>query len=404
MDHFSWSDTLRALASPCLACLRVAHPHPHLSDHDPYAQERQSLRLRTDDLEGLLADSGSSSADADAETLSLHSNLGSSERRRKKRHFPKHIRLFGWDLFGRPPIQLPDDEDERRERRRGRMGTLSSSTLDSDAAPLDASVIQSRVTEQLASYEDELERARLEQAERKAERRARKERRRAARALALQAGLGDDAAFEGFQGSGSPMGGPIPSPYLDGMTDSVDSGSVQTGQDEADEEAADFGGLAYARRPTSGSGSGNGSDSRSRTSASRSQAPATPGAEYNHHFLAQAQTQTPASAIPASLQPKKHRKSSSRSSKSSRSASSASASMSPSLPSPRAPHFPDLGGGVPVVSPPEQEFEGFPNDLGVITSGLGMEVNGAGGFPSPGLGGPRASGKRDMGAFLARRD
>ena len=97
METFSWSDSLRALTASCLDCF-------HSSSKD----ERN-------DLEDLLADSGSASATtADAETLSLHSNPSSPHRKRTR--FTKHIRLFGWDLFGRrQPIRLPDDDEEDEE-------------------------------------------------------------------------------------------------------------------------------------------------------------------------------------------------------------------------------------------------------------------------------------------------
>jgi hypothetical protein len=129
-----------------------------------------SSKSDRNDLEDLLADSGSATT-ADAETLSLHSNSGPP--RRKRARFTKHIRLFGWDLFGRrQPIRLPDDDEEeggvggggeggreepveqRKKKRRSRRGghrrpspvTISSSTLDSDAAPLDSAAIAPHVT------------------------------------------------------------------------------------------------------------------------------------------------------------------------------------------------------------------------------------------------------------------
>src|SRR6266851_7334238 len=149
MESFSWSDSLRALTTPCLACLR-------------------SSKSERNDLEDLLVDSGSATT-ADAETLSLHSNPGALAlaQRRNRARFGKSIRLFGWDLFGRrQPIRLPDDDDEeeeedaeghrgeqrqeaRKKKRKGRRSpppTISSSTLDSDAAPLDSAAIVSHAT------------------------------------------------------------------------------------------------------------------------------------------------------------------------------------------------------------------------------------------------------------------
>jgi hypothetical protein len=58
---------------------------------------------------------------------------------------PRRITLFAFDLFGRPPIQLAEDEDDALLFRRHRSGsgvdaptpttTLTTQTFDSDAAP-----------------------------------------------------------------------------------------------------------------------------------------------------------------------------------------------------------------------------------------------------------------------------
>ncbi|KAI0258382.1 hypothetical protein BC834DRAFT_975201 [Gloeopeniophorella convolvens] len=372
MESFSWSDSLRALAAPCLACLRPASPtHP--------------------DLANLLADSASGLTlpSTDAETLSLHSNPGTPRRQRAR--FGKHIRLFGWDLFGRPPIHLPDDDDDdddsaQRRRQHRPRALASSTTLDSDAAPLDSAAIQSRAT---AHAEEEAARA-----ARRARRRSRRETKRAALALALERGAleSGEAEFEGFPGSGSGGGARVPPPYAPGpYRDYADGGG------EADEEEdGDFGAGAYTRRAPGGSDSGRGSDSRSRTSASLSQTsgqhphPHPHPQAYGQHHLAQQPQPVPA--------PRKKAKSKSSGSSSRRSRSSPSASQSPSLASPVAGQFPDAQ--LVLHSPPPREFEGFPHGLGVHTAGIeGL----AAGFPSPGIGGGARNGKRDMGAFLANR-
>jgi len=103
---------------------------------------------RPDELQGLLADSSDNER---GETLSSHSNPGGRGRRRGgKRKFklgangkPRRITSFGFDLFGRPSIQLPgDDADDALLFRRHRSGssstppiTLTTQTFDSDAAP-----------------------------------------------------------------------------------------------------------------------------------------------------------------------------------------------------------------------------------------------------------------------------
>lgn len=198
-DHlsFSWSDTLRAAFSPCLACL----PSHTLDDSDSQSQNQNQNRgpdyvprARADELEGLLAD-----ADADAETLSLHSNIGIGKRKKRARKHGggRSIRLFGYDLFGRPaqPIQLPEDDEVDDVLigggRRGR--TVSSSTGESDAAPLDPSTIARLSAARDQEAEEEERRAKEERRARRRERKARK----AALAAALERGEGED--FEGFQ-------------------------------------------------------------------------------------------------------------------------------------------------------------------------------------------------------------
>ncbi len=372
MEPFSWSDSLRALAEPCLSCLSTS-------------------KTERNDLEDLLADSGSTTT----ETLSLHSNPGAP--RPKRARFTKNIRLFGWNLFGRPPIRLPDDDDDEdddgagggreqggssRRSRRPPLGTLSSSTLDSDAAPLDLAAIEARATKHA---ED------AARAERRERRRERKERGRAALTLALEhaAVLDGNAEFEGFPGSGDRP--PPPSSFARGSEDS-------RRDDEDGEEEGDFGAGAYARRTRGGSDSGRGSDSRSRTSSSLSpglqqQQKQGQGQPYNHHYIAQQPSAQPAKR---SKKGKSSRSSTSKTTSSSRrSRSSPSASQSPSLASPVATQFSDA----PSAPRTTQEFEGAPNDLGLHTVGIERLSSG---FPSPGFGGPR-NGKRDMGAFLANR-
>ena len=201
MDSFSWSDSVQAVFGSCLACMgRSSRP----DSNNEHGNERSNVisRTRSDELEGLLADSD------DAETLSLHSNLGDRDRSRRKKRQRKGIRLFGYDLFGRPPIHLPDDEEDDigRPRRRERVPdlqrtrTISTSTLDSDASPLDPSTIEelsvARVAEQVAKEEEE----RRAKEERRQRRRERKELKRAALALAMSG----EGEFEGFQVSVAP--------------------------------------------------------------------------------------------------------------------------------------------------------------------------------------------------------
>ena len=432
MDSFSWSDSLRALTSQCLACLR-----PPKSEHN--------------DLEDLLADSGSGTVStpaattttADAETLSLHSNPGGAPPRRKRTRFGKGIRLFGWDLFGRrPPIRLPDDDDDEEEeevvleedggqeqeagkkrrghhhhhsRRRPPPPAISTSTLDSDAAPLDSAAIASHATK----HAEEAARA-----ARRARRRERKEMKRAALALALEHAAildNDNAEFEGFPGSGSrrTAAGELPSPHFvrDGasaraaqeLRGVADHNDDDEDEDEDDEEG-DFDASSYARGASGSSDSGRGSDSRSRTSTSLSlslsgqqqQAAAYSVQPYNHHYISQQPiAHHPGMPHVRRTNAKNHKMS--RSSSSKRSRSSPSASQSPSLGSPVAPaQFSDAAAAAAsaaAIPRTAQEFEGFPRGPSLHTGGIERLSSG---FPSPGIGGPRNI-KRDLGAFLANR-
>lgn len=124
--------------------------------------------------------------------------------------------------------------------------TISSSTLDSDAAPLDSAAIISHAT----NYAEE----EAERAERHERRRQRKEVKRAA-ALALEQVAIDGGEFEGFQGSGSGsrhMGLAKSSTPL-GRDDGTRTGTVQelrydpSGDDDDDGDFGAFRGTACIR-------------------------------------------------------------------------------------------------------------------------------------------------------------
>ncbi|EPQ53873.1 hypothetical protein GLOTRDRAFT_94902 [Gloeophyllum trabeum ATCC 11539] len=386
MDHFSWSDGIRAVLSPCLPCFRPSSP-PADNEH----------RVRPE-LEGLLADI---ETDTEAETVSLHSNLGDRNRRKKKkRRNNKSISIFGYDLFGRPPIQLPESDDElegggRRRTRSGQLTVSSSTTLDSDAAPLDPATIDQLPNMQLRAAAEAEQRRQKE--EKRARRRERKEMKKLAAALALESAEGGD--FEGFPGSGSGGAhGNIPSPFMPGSSqgDSSHSGPSKSGrgdqpefQADVDDEDADFGGDFYAKRAT-GNGSDRGSDSRSRTSASLSNS-GDPARMYNHHYTSQCQSSPLAQeefVHPGHEPLPKKKKKKSKSSSARDSASASSTSQSQSLPSPINSNFseshPEIAAPSPMLAPGENR----------------------GGFPSAGFGvGPGGMRRKtsDMGVFLARR-
>ena len=366
MAEFSWSDSLKAALAPCLSCLSSAsHAHTDRSS---------SQNSSRPDLDRLLQDVDT---DTEAETLSLHSHIGDSRRKRKKkRGASKNITLFGYNLFGKPPIRLEGDDDLAAAAISPTGGTggrgssnsvkksISTSTLDSDAAPLDPSTIAQLSTVQPPSPGPSEEELRKKE-ERKKRRRERKERKEA-----LARGMGQaDAEFEGFPGSGPDL--PAPSSPREFVLVSPMSPNDELG------EAADFDAMAYNARRHTGS-TRSGSDSRSRTSASASNPDSSC---YNHHHSSQQPTPIPTLHTQTqNLHGVPHKK---RKSPRSKGSSSSKTSQSPSIRSPIEPTFPSQ----PIIVKPE--FEGFPND---------------GAFPSTGFGGGRMSRKNsDMGVFLARR-
>ncbi|KAK0495990.1 hypothetical protein EDD18DRAFT_226857 [Armillaria luteobubalina] len=309
MEPFSWSDSFHAAISACMPCLaREVYDHD-----DPTNSGYQRL---PQNLEHLLQDPGT---DTEAETLSLHSNVGDTNRRRKKRRQARRITFFGFDLFGKPkpPIHLDEDEDDNTLRR----SRTSSTGFDSDAAPLDSAVIDSMTPEQLRerarAAEEEERRAKEERRQR---RRERKEMKRLAQALA--AGSVDGEEFEGFQGSGSVTGeySHIPSP---GFYSSPPPSHPDVDA-EADDGADLDGGMYVGRREHHGSSGG--SDSRLTSSDASSQ--------IRYHSQQLAPTVHLPNLTPSSLPIKKKKSSKSKS------RSSGTSSQSQSLASPVGPSFP----------------------------------------------------------------
>lgn len=386
MDSFSYRDSVRAVFSSCSSCFGSA-PSSNSSSQTPKVSNHRANSAASNDLERLLRDT-------DSDALSLHSNLGSSSnsRRARQRKRPKFsLTLFGYTLFGRPPIYLSDDEDDGHNRNRT-LATVSSSTLDSDAAPLDPSAIE-RLTspDHLEAAQRELETRRREveeQARRKAERRARREERRtrerASALMALTGGrLPEDAEFGGFQSSGA-----IISPLARGSNgvDMIHTADSNSG----DADDADLGAELYVRRKShSGVRSGSSADSKSRTSASMSTGDAshTQGNVLHIH--------QPGPYLPTEMQlptfpKKKSRRSSRRGSVFSSSTASQSTSNTPYTP----PTQIDGALGAPPVSafpiPHERDAS-----YGHNRARNGQE------FPSVGLSGGRRPKAKDIGAFLS---
>lgn len=405
MDRFSWSDSFQAVFGSCISCL--GRPPRLDSNSEQNSNDRGGpIRARSDELEGLLAESD------DAETLSLHSNLGDRDRSRKKRRQRKGIRLFGYDLFGRPPIHLPDDDEGvddsgRRRDRLERSRTISTSTLDSDAAPLDSSTIEELSAAQIAervTREDEERRAKEERRQR---RRERKELKRAVLVLSMSG----EGEFEGFPGSG-PEHGHIASPFQSSTAGSSDLSSphrqedfgpfeqsqIHDDYDADDAETGDLDADAYTRRAPRGASMGSGSDSRSRTSASNSNPDSS---RYNHYYLSQQPMQVPhmlANQPPhpfelTSSTPKKKKKSKrDKTSRQSVSTTSQSTSLaSPTQQPSRIPFVPS-----PSVASADGEYINH-------TEFIAPEAKPAGGFPSVGLPGGIRRKNSEAGVFLARR-
>jgi hypothetical protein len=411
MASFSWSD----FAQACLPCLNLrplqlpaAEDHNRQNQPGPY----RIRRARPDELQGLLADTGT-----EGETLSLHSNVGDDRRRRRKKSkrsaLPKTITIFGYDLFGRPAIQLPPDDEyddgtaggERRGRRRGN-SLHDSDTLDSDAAPLDVSMIDTLSSSAPLPPDSPPERTPSE--ERRIRRQERKELKRAAAAAALAYAQEE---FEGFPGSGSGFAAGnrypnIPSPFKKpsrtnnspSVSDDRELGRgtfaiTQPGRappprsgitQEDAEDDADLGGEFYTRRSSAGN-TPSGSDSRSQTrSQSQSNASYTKAQPQPHplpHVVPLPRSDESNYAVPLPTDagdvpaPQKKKKKSKPSSKLSSPPTTATHSTTSSLSSNPLP---------PPLTPPPDTFS-------------------RPGFPSVGFSGKPRNMARDVGAFLARR-
>ena len=361
----------------------------------------------------------------------MHSNPGRRRRTKKKQknaqRSTKRIVLFGYDLFGRPrppPIHLPDSDDENNSLHAPRLSNHSSSTLtfDSDAAPLDSSVIDSISTSTLAvALREREEEERRLKAERRARWRERKEMRRMAKMLEESFARGSNRdEFEGFQGSGdgvlasdrgagSEYGPFVQAPPSVSTATTTRDGSLHPGDD------ADLDGEAYAqtrRDHGTSAESRSRSDSRSRTSASQSSY-TLPQAPYVAR-----RTETPRikskSASVLRLNPNPN-PSSSRSA-----ASRSNTSQSASLPSPASisTSFPDVVLSINSDADADTEFDGsqgltlndFPSPAEGDGDGTFDKLRGT--FPSAGIGREVGQGGSQVGkgmlaarsaAVLARR-
>ncbi|KAL5521714.1 hypothetical protein ACEPAF_2462 [Sanghuangporus sanghuang] len=357
MDDFSWTDGVRATISTCLPCFSSRTAHSEAEQEQENSSTRRGQQTRYEELEGLLRNDPSDTDGGDAETMSLHSNLGSGEGRRKrnknrrKNRNYKSVQLFGFHLFGRPPIQLSDSENDDEEvdgshRRRARnrpghltIGQLSSAhssssadaetfgAFDSDASPLDPTLISqlspqdaaARAARAAAEREEEEARRRQEQLEKEERRRRRRERKEAERRAAMGVSM-DGQEFEGFPGSGSlrppfsplspgslssiptsppapaeefgPYVGALPLPPLASANPPRSRHGLAAGDDGEGEDEADFGGEAYTRKAHPSSRGSRGSDNSRSHSQSQSQTSASrSNADSSHYYYPYPQQQ-----------------------------------------------------------------------------------------------------------------
>lgn len=417
-DHFSWSDTAYAAFGSCLACFHARQSprsNETSSSGDNQTHNHIVRSIRSDELEGLLVDSGD-----DAETLSLHSNPGRPQRRRKsKTHPTRNITLFGWNLFGKrkPPIQLPEDDGEEgidgviRPSRLSSQGTSgSSSTLDSDAPQLSPTLIDSISPEVLRERALAAEAAEAEERRQKEERRRRRREKRELKRAAMALAAGGDGDFEGFQGSGAdyfhsrpPTSPSLPDSASDGFGPFVGSTHAprlspsHPDHDDGD-ETADLDGGVYTRKAVGGSLSG--SDSRSRTSASRSDVshhiyqpinqPPMPHPRPQLHL--RPQDHPSIDLTPSSSDGVPHKKRSKKSK-----SSTTSDSQTPSIRSPASPHFPYSHPEIALASP-GLRYDGLePDHLRLEHQSEDIRAS----FPSSGLNVGQRKANPAMGAFLA---
>ncbi|KAI5121109.1 hypothetical protein M0805_002782 [Coniferiporia weirii] len=482
MDSFSWTDGIRAAVGACLPCF--ASTQRGRPSDDPTQSENEGRTSRAhqshyDELEGLLGDVDDT--DADAETMSLHSNVGDGRSRirrkknRKRRGPVKTIRLFGFNLFGRPPVQLSESEHEddgdsdlvARRRGLGRLRAAHSSSsisaFDSDASPLDASLIAQLSAEDAAAravHEAMLhaaeEQRRREEREEKEERRRRRRERRELKKVAqeLARGVnknGDPEDFEGFQGSGQlrpslgtdPAAGSgsgtasVASPLVAPTTYTDEFGPFVAGtkpfagaDDELPDGETDFGGEAYARTTRSRGSDSSRSHTQSQTSTSQTQSnvgSSHHAHNYNQHYgspLSSPSVSNPGiglqspnitSPFPGAPSPlnlmgvprrNKHSKRSSASQSTGKKSSNSPTSPSASLPSfdsvPTA-----FAPAEPHIVEHEHDSESGAGVLPVSPSALPFSfekgLQSAAKFPSAGFGGVRRTNSSGSGVFLARR-
>ncbi|CAK5270030.1 unnamed protein product [Mycena citricolor] len=398
MDRPSWNDTLRAAVSSCCASIpcfpRRSSPADDADGQQHYAPlgpdwSIAARRARADELEGLLRDEDRHHGDgadidaaADADAISLHSHLGPRGRARVPPRTPRHISLWGWNLFGvgRKPasggVQLPAGSADPLHRAEGSVRRRDSE--ESTAALLSR-----------AAMDPTPETLTEDQVERRARRKARKEMKRLARALRESGASSNQLLFDADE---SPAASPDP---RDLSHQFMPTPQMVPHVDEDPEGEADLDGAVYARAAPRASL--NGSQSRSSGRSSTSGSGSIPYSPSPLSGFARHSLQPP---------PPKARKTKSKKSKSSATSSTL------------GPESPTFGA---FVAAPSKTFDGTPGEFDGTPGGLDDGFDGTPGslaspdgtpvlpweafpreaMPSPGLSRPANRARSSSGAFLA---
>lgn len=282
----------------------------HDIDSDDDMEAQNSARP---ELDGLLFDSEHDPTDVEADALSLHSNFGMSNgsasnkgRKKRRRKAGKYVRIFGYDLFGRPRMPDPSppaSEDESSaldpQSQNNRLRRSTPTPLDPDAAPLEDAAIatlssshvgtglgkwDAPLTDEQIALEEALQQEKEERKARRAARRLRKLQRAeddAAAAADHAAGFDlsspdDVPEFEGFPGGNATLArDAVPptfdndgeyGPWMGGSQSRTESMGTETYDSEDDE--IDVGG-EYNRKSRASGHSGSGGESSSKRSRSR---------------------------------------------------------------------------------------------------------------------------------------
>ena len=285
MDNFSIIDQIRA----CLPCLR---PPAVDGDDDALGAGRG-----VPELDRLLFDTEHDTTDAEADAMSLHSNMGATRSKKHKKrgkrriNGAKSVRLFGYDLFGRPrPLSPspPASEDESSALVPPNHPSRSRSTsgsLDPDAAPLPEAAIANLsrhaskwtppLTDEQIAIEEQKQREKEERRAKRALRQLRKQHAVATNSEELgPSSAVESGEFEGFPGGNATLARdafhPTPMQFEDdgefGPYVEVPRGGPEEANHEESDDEVDVGGEynRRSRKPTN-SGSGDGSSSRSRS-------------------------------------------------------------------------------------------------------------------------------------------